>query len=264
MNPSLPWIVATISVLALIGMATWWWMRERLAANRPLPSHWALSPRPVFSHPERRMYKQLQEALPHQVILAKLPLLRICQPNDPGQVGYWYSLLGSAHVGFLVCSPAGRALLAIDLEDGRPPARRTQQIKQQVLHACGIRLVRFHPDHLPSLAEVRMLIPGPSADRRPAALPGHEARMLGGRSSATADAAVPRRSRWKHSNFSADTLFGPEGAPDGFSDTRAEPRLGSDAAAALARQGPGTVADIRPISPQEFSRVFLDTPPQRH
>jgi hypothetical protein len=54
----------------------------------------------------------LREALPHHIVLSKLPLVRFCQPNDPGEVQFWYDLLGTNHVGFAICSANGRVLAA--------------------------------------------------------------------------------------------------------------------------------------------------------
>lgn len=258
MSDSLPWLIAALSLAALIGLGLWWALRERFASRRPLPRHWALSARPVFSQNERRLYRQLREALPQHVVLSKLPLVRICQPNDPGRVGYWYGLLGAIHVGFLVCSPAGRALAAIDLEDGRPPSRRTQQIKQEVLAACGIRHIRCKPDSLLSIPEIQMLVPPVHAAGRSAPTTPVPRGWVSGEEN-TVSAAGDRISRWKHSGFSQEQLFG----ADGFSDTRAETRV-SEAASVLARQGPGTVADIRALSPREVGALAVEPPPQRH
>ena len=61
-----------------------------------------LTARPVFNTDERRVYRLLREALPHHIVLSKLPLVRFCQPNDPNDVRYWYDLLGSNHVGLRV------------------------------------------------------------------------------------------------------------------------------------------------------------------
>jgi GNAT superfamily N-acetyltransferase len=89
-----------------------------------LPSEWTLTARPVFSTDERRVYRQLREALPHHIVLSKLPLVRFCQPTDPQEVRYWYELLGSIHVTFAICSANGRVLAAIDLDTDRSSSRR--------------------------------------------------------------------------------------------------------------------------------------------
>ena len=76
----------------------------------------ACSARPVFSSDERRVYRQLREALPHHIVLSKLPMVRFCQPTDPSEVRFWYELLGSIHVTFAICSANGRVLAAIDMQ----------------------------------------------------------------------------------------------------------------------------------------------------
>ena len=129
------------------------WLSRALGRRKPrrLPTEWALAARPVFSTDERRVYRLLREALPHHIVLSKLPLVRFCQPTDPSEVRYWYELLGSIHVTFAVCSANGRVLAAIDLDTDRGNSRRVLQIKQSVLGACRVRYLRCPVDHLPSV-----------------------------------------------------------------------------------------------------------------
>ena len=75
---TLPWIAAVLA-LSLLAVVV---MRRDLdpapPARRlpPLPTEWSLSARPVFSTDERRVYRLLREALPHHIVLSKLPLVR--------------------------------------------------------------------------------------------------------------------------------------------------------------------------------------------
>ena len=115
---------------------------------------------------ERRVYRQLREALPHHVVLAKLPLIRFCQPTDPDQVRYWYEILGANHVSFAICSANGRVLAAIDLEQDRHVSRRSVKIKQAVLAACKVRYLRCAPHEVPSLPELQLLVPMTGAAAR--------------------------------------------------------------------------------------------------
>jgi hypothetical protein len=206
-------------VLALLAAGVAWWLGRRGARPKPLPAEWALAARPVFNADERRLHRLLREALPQQVILAKLPLVRFCQPTESSDVRYWFDLLGAAYVGFAICSASGRVLAAVDLDD-RGSSRRSQQIKQAVLGACHIRYLRCSPDELPTLAELRLLVPHvASAERTTAAAAG------GAFGSATvsglpedADLASaptrPRRARrpvlWQDSGFLNDSFFGAE------------------------------------------------------
>lgn len=183
MQQYVPWIVTALALVALVLLLSWQNVmaaRRRPASPPPLPVAWDLLPRPVFSADERRMYRQLQEALPHHIVLAKLPLVRFCQPMDPNQVRYWYDLLGATHVNFAVCSVNGRVLAAIDLnyERSGPPSRATR-IKQSVLGACRIRYLRSAPDHLPSIPELQLLVPqAPASSRGPQPATAASAGML--------------------------------------------------------------------------------------
>ena len=145
-------------LLALLGMT----IRRRRALKRRLPDDWALQPRAVFNIDERRFYRQIVAALPDYVVLAKLPLVRLCQPLRPREVRYWYDLLGAVHVSFAICTPMGRVLAVVDLEGERNPSRRTQQIKEKVLAACEVRYMRCAPEQMPSVPELRALVPLPA------------------------------------------------------------------------------------------------------
>ena len=199
---TIPWIIAIASAAVLAVGATLWALRQRRAEPPPLPQEWALTARPVFSSDERRVYRQLREALPHHIVLSKLPLVRFCQPTDPQQVRYWYELLGSTHVGFAVCSANGRVLAAIDIDTDRGNARRGLQIKQKVLAACRVRYLRCPVDHLPSVPELQLLVPHQ--------MPGARAPQP-----ATSDAVAPAgrrvgRALWQDSGFFQDSFFSPE------------------------------------------------------
>ncbi len=179
MQQTLPWLVALIAVAVLAPAVVWFALRPRVPKIKPLPTEWNLSARPVFSTDERRVYRQLREALPHHIVLSKLPLVRFCQPTDPQEVRFWYELLGAIHVTFAVCSANGRVLAAIDLDTDRGNSRRIMQIKQAVLSACRVRYLRCPVDHLPSIPELQLLVPHSVAASRgpqPAAAPAHPRR----------------------------------------------------------------------------------------
>jgi hypothetical protein len=218
MEPQLPWIVAlVVLMIALVGAVAWRVRRERKPHAMPLPTEWSLAPRPVFSTDERRVYRQLREALPHHIVLSKLPLVRFCQPNDPQDVRFWYELLGSIHVTFAICSANGRVLAAIDLDTDRGNSRRVLQIKQSVLGACRVRYLRCPVDHLPSVAELQLLVPQSAASSRgPQPAPSRPR----SRDDGIREGSSRRRERnalWQDSSFFQDSFFAP--------DTRTEASL---------------------------------------
>lgn len=213
MSPVLPWILASLSLVLLLGAAGLWLWRGRRPRPLPLPSEWALSSRPVFSSDERRVYRQLREAFPTHIVLSKLPLVRFCQPNDPQDVRFWYELLGAIHVTFAICSANGRVLAAIDLDNDRSGSRRSLQIKQSVLAACRVRYLRCPVEHLPSIPELQLLVPqslGPTRGPQPAPTTPYAHEPV---------AAVQARRRtrqtlWQDSGFFQDSFFGSDSRLD--------------------------------------------------
>ena len=159
MQPLLPGNPAHASHFLLLALALLWQRKARKPPSLKLPTEWALTARPVFNSDERRFYRQLREALPHHIVLSKLPLVRFCQPTNPHEVRYWYELLGATQVSFAICSGNGRVLAALDLEGDRGASRRSLLVKQSVLEACRVRYLRCAPDQLPTLGQLQALVP---------------------------------------------------------------------------------------------------------
>jgi hypothetical protein len=223
---TLPWIVAIVALALLALVIGAWALQRQPKKPRDLPIDWALTARPVFSTDERRVYRLLREALPHHIVLSKLPLVRFCQPTDPNEVRYWYDLLGASHVTFAVCSANGRVLAAIDLDTDRGNSRRLMQIKQSVLGACRVRYLRCPMDQLPSVAELQLLVPssgalprGPQPASAPAANLNQARDSL---SNAVASRRAERTALWQDSTVFQDSFFAPD-ARDGFSSSEFAP-----------------------------------------
>jgi hypothetical protein len=239
LSPTLPVIAACL--LLGLGLVAWWMRSRRLGKPAPLPREWALAARPVFSTDERRVYRALREALPHHVVLSKLPLVRFCQPTNPDEIAYWYDLLGTIHVTFAICSANGRVLAAIDLDTERGISKRVLQIKQAVLGTCRVRYLRCPVDHLPSVAELQLLVPqnGPAV-RAPQPAPIPAPHVAAASREANAAPAAARRGRtplWQDSGFFHDSFFAP--------DNRSEAFQTSDTGHPASRpgDGAGTTAD---------------------
>jgi hypothetical protein len=237
MSTALAWLVVLLAACAMGALAFVWARRGRKPGEMPLPAEWLLTPRPVFNPHERRVFRQLREALPEQVILAKLPLVRFCHPTDGSQVRYWFDLLGAIHVSFAVCAPTGRVLAAIDLDDDdRSAARRSVQIKKAVLAACHIRYVRYRTEQVPTVPELQLLAPAAAAVAPgAAAAPSVRARAGVATPSNGAHAAEPAAlagapSRWPDSTFAKDSTFGRDSVISGFAHSRPSelPEIGGE------------------------------------
>lgn len=231
----LPWIIALAAVAMLASMSTALLLRtgRRPRQPSPLPTEWALSPRPVFSSDERRVYRLLREALPHHAVLAKLPLIRFCQANDPAQTRYWYELLGKLHVTFAVCSANGRVLAAIDLDTEHGSSHRATQIKQSVLGACRVRYLRCPVDNPPTVAELQLLVPqsGLAARGPLAAAPRPIGEVRDALTSTVASRRAQRSALWQDSTNFQDSFFATDNRLDGFdsSEFGSHSRTGSRA-----------------------------------
>ena len=268
---TLPWILG-LAALALLAIALGLWaLRRRPGKPIALPAEWALTARPVFSTDERRVYRLLREALPHHIVLSKLPLVRFCQPTDPNEVRYWFDLLGSSHVTFAVCSANGRVLAAIDLDTDRGNSRRVMQIKQSVLGACRVRYLRCPVDHLPSVAELQLLVPSSNAPARgpqPAQPPNlHQARDS--LAHAVASRRAERTALWQDSTVFQDSFFAPDTRMDGFGSsefaTLGAPRPGLRAGTPRADAAARLVSDSQPdpmtdVQVEEVGGVVVDPP----
>ena len=241
---TLAWIAAAavLSLLTVV-IVVRTWIKRQPKPLPPLPIEWALSGRPVFTTDERRAFRLLREALPHHVVLAKLPLVRFSQPTEATDVRYWYELLGSINVTFAVCSQNGRVLAAIDLDSDRSNSRRILQIKQSVLGTCRIRYLRCSLNSFPTAAELQLLVPSTastSGRSAPDAMPG--TRDLDEARDSLATTVASRRAErsalWQDSSLFQDSFFAPDSRQDGFG--------GSDFAGLGAANG---AASARPAAP---------------
>ena len=264
----IPWIFALASCLGLAALgAAWLWKRPR-GAHQRLPSEWPLTPRPVFSTDERRVYRLLREALPHHVILCKLPLVRFCQPSEASETRYWFELLGALNVGFAICSSNGRVLAAIDLDTERQQQGRGLQIKQSVLNACRVRYLRCPLDKLPTAAELQLLVPynnnnvrGPQAGTKPPrSAPVAPAPMSPGAASGNGRPLnTVGASLWQDSSVFQDSFF----APDPRFDSATGERPSMMGAEPLDEGGLDISLDQTPAGPdasQDIVGVVVDSP----
>jgi uncharacterized membrane protein YgcG len=280
---TLPWLIVLALAAIVVPSLIVWAFRIRGGATQPLPGEWALAPRPVFSTDERRVYRQLREALPHHIVLAKLPVVRFCQPTDPQEVRYWYELLGAIHVTFAICSANGRVLAAIDIDTDRGSSRRTMQIKQSVLNACRVRYLRCPVDHMPSIPELQLLVPQSGASARgPQPAPTPPRPSVRPREASASHPAARHSSRpalWQDSNFFQDSFFGPDTRSDDFgssefsSATKPPPSSGSGSGGGsssggghhVSRQSTAPTSSLEPRdpldegSPDDIAGIVIDS-----
>ncbi|MGY0197551.1 DUF2726 domain-containing protein [Leptothrix sp. BB-4] len=237
--------LTAVTLLVLAGLLLW--RRPGKGAPRgprqpDLPAEWPLVQRPIFSTEERALFRQLRTALPHHTVLAKVPLVRFSQPQNRDELAYWFKLLGPIHVSFVVCAENGRVLAALDIErPDRPAPKRHAVIKQAVLEACRVRYVKCRTDHLPSAAELQMLVPNPAEASRPLVPrhlsdnPDRPRTTLAHTLRSGTGAAGSGGSQWYESGFSGDSFFAPESQRD---------PLGEDSSGGWLGGGSGTASSL--------------------
>ncbi|HET7864516.1 MAG TPA: DUF2726 domain-containing protein [Burkholderiaceae bacterium] len=178
----------------------------------------------MFNPKERLFFRLLCDALPHHVVLAKMPLIRFCRPVDLAQVRYWHELLGSIYVTFVVCAPNGRVLAALDVDsEHRTPSQRIATIKEEVLQACRIRYVKCRADQFPNVSELQMLVPQQGTAGR-AAVPDTVDSVRKVHATTLAHTVRARRGgqtpgAWADSTLGTDSFFAPDSRSDDFAVT---------------------------------------------
>ena len=205
-------LLAFLATIAAAALGHYVGRRSAQRSKRvPLPREWGLMARPVLNSDERRALRLLREALPQYTVLAKLPLVRLCQPRDPQRGRYWYDLLGPLHVSFVVCSANGRVLAAVDLQPERGMSARAALIKQSVMDVCRIRYLSCRAESLPPASELQLLVPVQGLAPRPGPL-FQQAR------SSLSDTVRARRAQrsnaWADSPFGIDSFFAPDSRMD--------------------------------------------------
>jgi hypothetical protein len=216
MTLTLGLLLALLVALAAAGLGHVLGERSaRRKRRQPLPREWDLMARPVLNGEERRAMRLLREALPQYTVLAKLPLVRLCQPRDPQRGRYWYELLGPLLVSFVVCSANGRVLAAVDLQPERGMSARAAIIKQSVMDACRIRYLSCRAENLPPASELQLLVPVQGLAPRPAPLtPPAFQRARSSLSDTVRTRRAERTQLWGDSAFGADSFFAPDSRLD--------------------------------------------------
>ncbi|RZS47394.1 DUF2726 domain-containing protein [Sphaerotilus mobilis] len=252
--------LSAVTLLVLAGLLLWRRPGQgapRSARQPDLPTEWPLVQRPIFTTEERALFRQLRTALPHHTVLAKVPLVRFSQPHNRDELSYWFKLLGPIHVSFVVCAENGRVLAALDVErPDRPAPKRHAVIKQAVLEACRVRYVKCRTDHLPSAAELQMLVPNPAEASRPL-VPRHLSdnpaaprTTLAHTLRSGSGAAGSGGSQWYESGFSGDSFFAPESQRDPLADETPGSWHGGGGGTASGLVGAAASADSGPASGQ--------------
>jgi hypothetical protein len=151
------WILGLAAVGALVGYG-WGAFSER----KPVPAHWPLAGRKVFTAHEQQVYSLLRAAFPELCVLSKLPLPRFMRLTVRTQAEYWFNLISPLYVTFAVCLPNGRVVAVIDCYGSGSGSRSAVTLKRQALRACNIRYLRIDDGVIPPMKALRAMVMGAS------------------------------------------------------------------------------------------------------
>ncbi|WP_374318320.1 DUF2726 domain-containing protein [Aquabacterium sp.] len=218
-----PILLGTAGVAVLVGWllhVIWMALKRRRAAI--WPHQWHLNARPVFTTEERALFRALQAALPNHVILAKLNVMRFCQPAQGFDARRWYDRLQTLNVSFAICTINGTVMSVIDLESRhKPQSSRSQRMKETVLESARVRYLRCQSGQWPQGALLAPWVLGQNhiASPEPSVLPSQPATPISNAGNEIARKLKARRAeraaRWAESSFAQDSFFSMDSRFDG-------------------------------------------------
>jgi hypothetical protein len=197
-----------------------WWQEGHRRLLKRWPSEFKLNARPVFTTDERLLYKELKNALPNHVVLAKINLLRFCQSANDRDARLWFERLQALNVSFAICTINGTVISVIDIETPhRTTSARNQKLKEAVLETCRVRYVRCMSGHWPRPALLASWALGGAAEADAAHGHGHGTTIPGFTDTSPLALArtelaqklhqrrAERASRFQDSTFASDSFF---------------------------------------------------------
>ena len=187
-----------------------WQVYAIKVARSRWPARWNLNARPMFSVHERALYRELRDALPHHMVLAKVSLLRFCQSADASDARAWYDRPQALHVSLTVCTSNGTVISAIDIEQTSGKAtKRSQKLKEAVLENCRIRYVRCLPGQWPQANLLAAWALGPTGHTPDAPhLTPEQVHDVGDQlARKLKQRRAERAERWAESSFAQDSFF---------------------------------------------------------
>lgn len=172
--PKLPTIVTVAIValvLALVLAALLFRLRNRRATDEP---PWPYYLRRLLTSPEQVLFHRLVAALPGLFVLSQVQVSRVLGVSRGVPVHTWPNRINRLSYDFVICSPDGTVLAAIELDDDthqRPERFSADYRKDRASAAAGLRLIRWHVRDLPDAATIASSVltpdpPIPFAGRR--------------------------------------------------------------------------------------------------
>jgi hypothetical protein len=131
----------------------------------------------VLTHPERRAYSMLTNALPDYMILAQVPVSRFIRVPTRNSYTEWMRRVGQLCADLVVCDKGAQVIAVIEIRRPAPRegdrSRRRHERMDRVLRKAGIRVLEWNEEALPHPDTVReQVLPTPKDLAAPSTHPG--------------------------------------------------------------------------------------------
>ncbi|HSD38181.1 MAG TPA: DUF2726 domain-containing protein [Rhodocyclaceae bacterium] len=141
-----------VAGLAFIALALWWRARIKASIEQ------GFSSTHVMTDDELAMFHRIKLADPAFLVLPQVPLARVLTVRDDrNQEGL--RLIDDQTVDFVVCDEASRVLAVIEL-DRDAKLGGAAKLKETMLLAAGLRVLRWRIGELPSSDAIRLQVAG--------------------------------------------------------------------------------------------------------
>ncbi|WP_341936256.1 DUF2726 domain-containing protein [Marinimicrobium sp. C2-29] len=114
---------------------------------------WPFIAKEVMTRTEKRIYRQLQSALPEFEIMAQVQLSQIIEVKKGHDFYKWFNRINRMSIDFVILNKELKALAAIEIDDctHRDPKRMEADAKKnKALRSAGLTILRWEPNKMPS------------------------------------------------------------------------------------------------------------------
>jgi hypothetical protein len=131
----------------------------------------------VLTHPERRAYSMLTNALPDYMVLAQVPVSRFIRVPTRNSYTEWMRRVGQLCADLVVCDKGAQVIAVVEIRRPAPRegdrSRRRHERMDRVLRKAGIRVLEWNEEALPHPDTVReQVLPTPKDLAAPSTYPG--------------------------------------------------------------------------------------------
>lgn len=112
---------------------------------------------PILSRPEQSLFFRLVQALPEHFILTQVQLSRMVVVTTKSNARAIRNTFDRKSADFVVCNKDFSVVVVIELDDSshqRADRVKADAVKDRVLAAAGLRLIRWHVKQLPSIEQI--------------------------------------------------------------------------------------------------------------